>query len=112
MPEKGLRPGKVSPRSTRASATLHAAWSSCSSGRSSAHDARAAAQDVLRRVALWERVKDLPEGLDTPLSPRGPELSAGESMAAAADRFDPGLLDRHPLHVSGSELDRSLRSRG
>ncbi len=40
------------------------------------------------------------------------ELSAGESMAAAADRFDPGLLDRHPLHVSGSELDRSLRSRG
>jgi len=40
------------------------------------------------------------------------ELSAGESMAAAADRFDPGLLDRHPLQLSGADLDRSLRSPG
>ncbi len=58
-------------------------------------DARAAAQEVLRRVALWERVKDLPEGLDTPLSPRGPELSAGEAVKLVVARAllaDPRLV--------------------
>jgi ABC-type bacteriocin/lantibiotic exporter with double-glycine peptidase domain len=56
---------------------------------------RAAAQEVLRRVALWERVKDLPEGLDTPLSPRGPELSAGEAVKLVVARAllaDPRLV--------------------
>ncbi len=58
-------------------------------------DERAAAQEVLRRVALWERVKDLPEGLDTPLSPRGPELSAGEAVKLVVARAllaDPRLV--------------------
>ena len=47
----------------------------------------AAVWEVLRRVALEERVRQLPQGLDTPLGEDGATLSAGERARLALARI-------------------------
>lgn len=67
-------------------------------------------EEVLRALHLWEWVRALPQGLDTPLAAGGQGLSAGEAQLLAFARVflkNPGLLI---LDEASSRLDPSTET--
>lgn len=69
--------------------------------------------DAARRACVWEFAQTLPQGLDTPLGPRGAGLSGGQAQRVALARLflrDAGLLllDEPTAHLDAATQERVI----
>jgi ATP-binding cassette subfamily C protein CydD len=69
--------------------------------------------DAARRACVWEFAEALPQGLETPLGPRGAGLSGGQAQRVALARLflrDAGLvlLDEPTAHLDAATQERVI----